>query len=87
VKHLGREAWAKIDPFLEQLRAVPGLKNPKSRANFHYKSKAFLHFHDDPEGLFVDVKLDGKNWTRMNATTAAGKKQILAAVLRAVGQS
>lgn len=45
-----------LEPFLEQLRAVPGLVERK-RGVFYRRSRAFLHFHEDPSGFHADVRL------------------------------
>lgn len=45
-----------LEPFLEQLRAMPGLVERK-RGVFYRRSRAFLHFHEDPSGFHADVRL------------------------------
>ena len=64
MKHAGAAALDQIDPMIARLRALPGLKE-KSRGVFYLKSRAFLHFHEDPKGLFADVRTaDGKDFER-----------------------
>ncbi len=64
MKHAGSAALDQLDPLIERLRALPGLKE-KSRGVFYLKSRAFLHFHEDPKGLFADVRTaDGKDFER-----------------------
>ncbi len=46
-----------IADLLEKLRQRPVLRE-KSPGIFLLKSRAFLHFHDDPAGIFADMKLD-----------------------------
>jgi hypothetical protein len=58
MKHAGAAALDALEPVLAQLRAIDGLKE-KSRGTFYRKSKAFLHFHEDPAGFFADLKKDG----------------------------
>ena len=58
MKHAGAAALDALELVLEQLRAIDGLKE-KSRGCFYRGSKAFLHFHEDPEGFFADLKKDG----------------------------
>ncbi len=57
MKHAGPEALAHLSPLLEKLRARPALRE-KSPGVFYLKSRAFLHFHEDPKGLFADVRLE-----------------------------
>jgi hypothetical protein len=51
-----------------------------SPGTFYLKSKAYLHFHEDPAGIFADVKLDLAEFTRMRATTAKEQKTLLAKI-------
>ena len=55
VKHAGSDALDTVEPLLEKLRAVPDLKE-KNRGTFYRGSRAFLHFHEDPTGVFADVR-------------------------------
>jgi hypothetical protein len=56
VRHAGAAALDRLEPFLVELRGIPGLVE-KKRGIFYRKSVAFLHFHEDPSGLFADVRL------------------------------
>ena len=58
MKHAGAAALDALEPLLEQLRAIDGLKE-KSRGCFYRGSKAFLHFHEDFGGFFADLKKGG----------------------------
>jgi hypothetical protein len=40
------------------------------------KSRAFLHFHEDPAGLFADVRLTG-GFDRFAVNTAAERTSLL----------
>ena len=67
MKHADDEALNVLEPLLELLRSINGLRE-KKRGTFYRKSSAFLHFHEDPEGLFADLKVDGK-WQRFPVNT------------------
>jgi hypothetical protein len=56
-----------LEPLLVTLRALPGIKE-KSRGTFYRGSKAFLHFHEDPEGIFADLRVTDA-FERFRATT------------------
>jgi hypothetical protein len=58
MKHAGSLALDQLEPLLAAIRALPGLKE-KGRGVFYRGGKAFLHFHEDPAGLFADVRLAG----------------------------
>jgi len=75
VRHATTETLAGIDPLLRQIRRIPGLQERKT-GTFYRKSKAFLHFHEDPAGLFADVKVDG-DWERMPVNGAAERRRLL----------
>jgi len=83
VKHAGSEALDSLEPVLGEVRALPGLTE-KKRGIFYRKSQAFLHFHEDAEGLFADVKLGNAGYTRLRVTTAAERKRFLAATRKAL---
>ena len=64
MKHAGAAALEQIEPLIDRLRALPGLKE-KSRGVFYLKSRAFLHFQEDPQGMFADLRTeDGKDFDR-----------------------
>lgn len=72
MKHAGPIALDRIEPLIARLRALPGLKE-KSRGVFYLKSRAFLHFHEDPKGLFADIRTaDGKDFERFKIDEPAG---------------
>jgi hypothetical protein len=84
VRHARAEALDELEPFLERLRAVPGLVE-KKRGVFYVRSKAFLHFHEDPSGLHADVRL-GPEFTRVRAETAEERDALLARIQEAQAQ-
>lgn len=79
MKHAGAAALEEIGPLLAEIRKRPRLRE-KSPGSFYAKSKAYLHFHEDPAGMFADVKLDFVEFTRMRATTAKEQKALLAKI-------
>jgi hypothetical protein len=67
------------------LRAVPGLVE-KARGVFYVRSKAFLHFHEDPSGLHADVRL-GSEFSRVRVETAEERNALLARIQEAQAQA
>ena len=57
MKHAGPDALDQLEPILEEIRRLGGLKE-KKRGAFYYRSSGFLHFHEDPAGFFADLKVD-----------------------------
>jgi hypothetical protein len=84
VRHATPETLARLDGLLRQIRRVPGLKERKT-GTFHRRSKAFLHFHEDPAGLFADVKV-GSDWERMSVN-GPGERRALVRRLKGLAGS
>jgi len=82
MKHAGAAALGEVAGLIEQIRR-PGLVEKKPGV-FYRKGQAFLHFHEDPAGMFVDVK-SGDGWLRLHLTDMAAWETCLAEVARLVG--
>jgi hypothetical protein len=83
MKHARDSALDLLETLLSQIRTQEGLKERK-RGVFYRGSAAFLHFHEDPAGLFADVRL-AADWERTPVNTAAERRRLVAkikAVLR-----
>ena len=78
MRHVTAAGLDVLDDVLSELRGVDGLKE-KSRGVFYRGSRAFLHFHEDPSGLYADVRLDA-DFERMRVTTKAERKRLLSVV-------
>ncbi len=84
MRHARDDALDALEPLLAELRARAELTE-RSRGTFYNKSQAFLHFHEDPAGLFADVRLaPGGDFTRMRVTTKAEQRALLSAVRKAL---
>jgi hypothetical protein len=75
VKHAGEAALTTIHPLLTELRQFEGIRERKPGV-FYRKSSAFIHFHEDPAGIFADVRT-GRDWARLPVTTPPGRRQLL----------
>lgn len=75
MKHAGPETLARIEKLLDDLRTRPALKE-KRPGVFYLGSRAFLHFHDDPSGVFADVRL-GDEFSRFAVTTRSAQSDLL----------
>jgi hypothetical protein len=83
MKHAGPATLEELAPLLSEVRVLPGLIEKKPGI-FYRKSQAFLHFHEDPEGIFADVKLGGADYTRLRVSTTAERKRFLSLTRKAV---
>jgi hypothetical protein len=76
VRHAGQDAIRRLEPLLVRLREREELKE-KGPGTFHLRSKAFLHFHEDPAGLFADVRLDDADFARHRVSTRREQADLL----------
>jgi hypothetical protein len=56
MKHAGPATFARIPRLLAALRERSALRERRPGV-FYLGARAFLHFHDDPGGVFADVRL------------------------------
>ncbi len=77
MRHAGAETLELLEPLLARLRAFDALQE-RSRRVFYVRSRAFLHFHEDPAGLFADVRAaDGRGFDRIKVSEPAGEAALL----------
>ncbi len=79
MKHARPAALAALTglaPLLDSLRERDAL-NEKSPGVFYLRSRAFLHFHEDPAGLFADVRLAGDDFERFEVTSREQQRVLL----------
>ena len=81
MKHAGPRALAILEALLGQLRRLPGIVE-KRPGVFYRGGRAFLHFHEDPAGLFADLKT-GDEFERF-ALNSAGERNALVRAARVV---
>jgi hypothetical protein len=75
MRHARSETLDGIEPLLEELRSIPALVE-KSRGVFYRRSRAFLHFHEDPSGLHADVRLD-QDFERLRVETGQERAELI----------
>ena len=75
MRHVNEDDLDRLEPLLVELREFEGLKE-KKRGVFYRKSRAFLHFHDDPTGLYADVRL-AVDFERFRVSTKAERGTLL----------
>lgn len=83
MRHATPAALDQLEAVLLELRKLGRLRE-KKRGTFYRGASAFLHFHEDPAGLFADVKLGGVDFSRRRVSTEAEQRGLLAAVRRAL---
>jgi len=80
VKHAGASTLAALEPLLLRVREHFELAE-RTPGSFYRKSKAYLHFHEDPSGIYADVKLSGADFTRVRVTTAQEREHLLSLIV------
>ena len=80
MKHASSTALDSLEPLLARLREF-GVIREKSRGVFYFRSKAFLHFHEDPTGLYADLRA-GSDFERFKVDSPAQQEKFLAIVRR-----
>jgi hypothetical protein len=77
MKHAGAAALARVEELLAQLRAVDGLVERKPGI-FYRRSRAFLHFHEDPTGQYAGVRLaSDEDFVRVPVNTSTERANLL----------
>lgn len=77
MKHASPAALDALEPLLAELRALAGLVE-KSRGVFYRRGRAFLHFHEDSDGLFGDVRdAAGVEFERIDVSDETGRARLL----------
>ena len=83
MKHATPGTIDSLTAMLDVVRQRPELTERK-HGTFYKKSSAFLHFHEDPAGIFADVKgPDG--WERMQVDALEGSRELLTRVEQLLG--
>ncbi|MGH3300147.1 MAG: hypothetical protein ACRDOK_00465 [Streptosporangiaceae bacterium] len=83
MRHATQDDLDQLESLLADLRALPELRERK-RGYFSLRSKAFLHFHEDSGGFYVDVRLDGA-FQRMRVTSRTEQLAFLRRVRNELG--
>lgn len=77
MRHAGAQALELLAPLLARLRAFDALQERRPGV-FYVRSRAFLHFHEDPAGLFADLRAaDGRGFDRIAVSEPAGQAALL----------
>jgi hypothetical protein len=77
VKHAGAQTLAALAPLLEAVRVAAGVSLVERKAGtFYRRGAAFLHFHEDPAGVFADLK-GAAGWERFAVTSSAQRALLL----------
>jgi len=77
MRHATPAALDRLDDLLQAVRRQhPELREHK-RGAFYRRGAGWLHFHEDPAGLFADLKVGGI-WARFPVNSTAERAAFLA---------
>lgn len=82
MKHASAAALHSLSELLHQIRVKEGIKE-KKLGIFYRESKSFLHFHEDPAGLFADLS-EGADFSRYPVNTSKERAKLLKAIDQAL---
>ncbi len=82
MKHAGDEALDALEDLLVEIRKLEGLRE-RRRGAFYRRAAGFLHFHEDPAGLFADLKI-GDRFERFPVGDRAERRLLLAQAIAAL---
>jgi hypothetical protein len=83
MKHAGQDTLNVLEGLLVQIRHHTCLKE-KKRGIFYWKSNAFLHFHEDRDQCFADLRI-GADWVRFPVNTQIEQDALLDQVSKVLG--
>jgi hypothetical protein len=87
MKHATESTLRELTSLLSRLRSFDELVERRPGV-FYRKGKAFLHFHEDPQGVFVDVRFKVDDpFLRLPVTTTPQQSTLLSKIERALRSS
>ena len=78
MRHARAAGLEALNDLLESLRSRTALTERRPGI-FYVRGKAFLHFHEDPAGLFADLRLAG-DWQRFPVNSPDERVELLAVI-------
>jgi hypothetical protein len=70
MRHATNAALDKLEGLLSEIRKRHVILRERKRGAFYRSGRGWLHFHEDPAGLFADLKIGG-GFARFRVSTKA----------------
>jgi hypothetical protein len=85
VARASKATLQQLEPFLHDVRDV-GIDGLVEKANgaFYKGRVGILHFHEDADGVYADVKVDGE-WQRVRVDRGHGRRTVLGLLRKQYG--
>ena len=77
MRHATDAALDELEDLLQKIRQRHPMLRERKRGAFYKGGQGWLHFHEDPAGLFADVKING-SFARLRVSTKAERGVLLA---------
>ena len=85
MKHAGSDALDTLEPLLERIRAL-GVLRERKRGSFAATLKVSLHFHEDPTGLYADLRVLSDT-VRMRVSDEHEQQALVDAIVAGIDQA
>lgn len=85
MKHASPAALNRIDALLKEIRREKRLTERRTGI-FYFKGQAVLHFHEDPVGIFADLKRGG-DWIRYVVNDQTQQRRLLQSLVEALAET
>jgi hypothetical protein len=79
MKHASPATIERLGPLLEKVRSL-GRLSEKKPGIFYLKSRAFLHFHEDGDEIYADLRLDGSDFERLPCTNRRDQQALVTSI-------
>jgi hypothetical protein len=76
MRHARDAALDELEDLLQEVRKRHPVLRERKRGAFYKGGQGWLHFHEDPAGLFADLKIDG-SFVRLRVNTKAERAKLL----------
>jgi len=76
MRHATDAALDELDELLDEIRKRYPILRERKRGAFYRGGQGWLHFHEDPAGLFADLKIDG-SFVRFRVSTTTERNDLL----------
>ncbi len=84
--HATERTLVKYPVLFASLRSLEGLKEQRPGV-FYRKSKAFLHFHEDPTGLYADLRQNvNQEFVRTRVESRAEQSAFVSTLAKALSE-
>jgi len=83
MRHARTAALDQLEEVLAALRTLASIRE-RTRGVFYLRAQAFTHFHEDPSGLYADLRRNAE-FERFPVNTPQERSDYLTAVRQIVG--